>query len=102
MREQKPLYSIDHDKELLEAVKLIKEHCSKNKDCFKCIICNYPEYWEVNMTRDQIKQQMSIEDAIKVLTDTKCYGTMDIAKAVIIEYVKEHKGSEQERWRDGK
>ena len=57
------------------------------------------------MTRDQIKQQMSIEEAIQVLIDTNCYGTMDIAKSVIIEYVKEQeeqKGSEQERWREGK
>lgn len=56
------------------------------------------------MTRDQIKQRMSIEDAVQVLINTKCYGTMDIAKAVIIEYVneKEHEGSEQERWREGK
>lgn len=57
------------------------------------------------MTRDQIKQQMSIEEAIQVLIDTNCYGTMDIAKSVIIEYVKEQeeqKGSEQQRWREGK
>lgn len=54
------------------------------------------------MTRDQIKKQMSIEDAIQVLIDTKCYGTLDIAKSVIIEYVKEQEGSEQARWRDGK
>lgn len=80
------------------------------------------------MTREQIKQQMSIEDALQVLSDTNCYGTMDIAKAVIIDYVKEQEGkkeefdcsssvacllvayfvceftegSEQSRWRDGK
>ena len=56
------------------------------------------------MTRDQIKHQMSIEDAVQVLIDTKCYGTMDIAKSIIIEYIKEkeHEGLEQSRWRDVK
>lgn len=47
------------------------------------------------MTREQIKQQMSIEDALHVLSDTNCYGTMDIAKAVIIDYVKEQEGKKE-------
>lgn len=47
------------------------------------------------MTRDQIKQQMSIEEALQVLINTNCYGTMDIAKAVIIDYVKEQEGKKE-------
>ena len=47
------------------------------------------------MTRDQIKQQMSINDALQVLSNTNCYGTMDIAKAVIIDYVKEQEGKKE-------
>lgn len=47
------------------------------------------------MTREQIKQQMSIEEALQVLSDTNCYGTMDIAKAVIIDYVKEQEGKKE-------
>lgn len=47
------------------------------------------------MTREQIKQQMSISDALRVLSDTNCYGTMDIAKAVIIDYVKEQEGKKE-------
>lgn len=47
------------------------------------------------MTREQIKQQMSIEDALQVLINTNCYGTMDIAKAVIIDYVKEQEGKKE-------
>lgn len=56
MSDQKQLYSIDHGKSLLEAVELIKEHCTKIKECPECpfwddengcIIDGYPEYWEV-------------------------------------------------------
>ena len=56
MTEQKPLYSIDREKGLVEAVRLIKEHCSKKQTCLDCqfydhkegcIIYDYPEYWEV-------------------------------------------------------
>lgn len=47
------------------------------------------------MTIDQIIQQMSIEEALQVLINTNCYGTMDIAKAVIIDYVKEQEGKKE-------
>ena len=47
------------------------------------------------MTREQIKQQMSIEEALQVLINTNCYGTMDIAKDVIIDYVKEQEGKKE-------
>lgn len=45
------------------------------------------------MTREEIVNSMSLQDAIQVLKDTNCYGTMDIAKTVIL------KALEQEpRW----
>ena len=57
MTEQKPLYSIDREKGLVEAARLIKEHCSKKQSCFNChfynskegciLYRNTPEYWEV-------------------------------------------------------
>jgi len=37
------------------------------------------------MTREEIVNSMSLQDAIQVLKDTNCYGTMDIAKTVILK-----------------
>lgn len=37
------------------------------------------------MTRDEICNSMTIQDAVRVLKETNCYGTMDIAKTVIIK-----------------
>lgn len=37
------------------------------------------------MTRDEICNSMTIQDAVQVLKETNCYGTMDIAKSVIIK-----------------
>lgn len=37
------------------------------------------------MTREEIIKSMSLQDAIQVLKDTNCYGTMDIAKSVILK-----------------
>lgn len=40
------------------------------------------------MTREEIREEicnsMTLQDAIRVLKETNCYGTMDIAKSVII------------------
>lgn len=41
------------------------------------------------MAREQIKQSMTIEDAIEVFRNTNAYGTMDIAKSVILDYFAE-------------
>ena len=37
------------------------------------------------MTREEIVKSMSLQDAIQVFKDTNCYGTMDIAKSVILK-----------------
>ena len=38
------------------------------------------------MTRERLKKSMTIDDALNVLRDTNAYGTMDIAKSVILDY----------------
>lgn len=37
------------------------------------------------MTREEICNSMTVQDAARVLRDTNCYGTMDIAKNVILK-----------------
>lgn len=37
------------------------------------------------MTREEIVNSMSLQDAIQVFRDTNAYGTMDIAKTVILK-----------------
>ena len=37
------------------------------------------------MTREKIVKDMSLQDAIQVLRDTNAFGTMDIAKSVILK-----------------
>lgn len=37
------------------------------------------------MTREEVVNSMSLQDAIQILKDTNCYGTMDIAKTVILK-----------------
>lgn len=36
------------------------------------------------MTREEICNSMTVQDAVQVLKETNCYGTMDIAKSVIL------------------
>lgn len=36
------------------------------------------------MTREEICSSMTVQDAVRVLKETNCYGTMDIAKSVIL------------------
>ena len=36
------------------------------------------------MTREEICNSMTVQDAVRVLKETNCYGTMDIAKSVIL------------------
>lgn len=38
------------------------------------------------MTREEALESMTIQDAIGTLRDCNCYGTMDIAKSVILDY----------------
>ena len=57
MKKQEELYKVDYNKMLLDAVKMIKEHCSKKQTCIRecqfydnengCLLNDYPEYWEV-------------------------------------------------------
>lgn len=46
------------------------------------------------MTRENAVEQMTIEDALNVLRNTNAYGTMDIAKTVILKYFDEQKSCE--------
>ena len=41
------------------------------------------------MTREEIVNSMSLQDAIQVFKDTNTYGTMDIAKSVILKALKQ-------------
>lgn len=41
------------------------------------------------MTREEICNSMTVQDAIQVLKETNCYGTMDIAKTVILKALEE-------------
>lgn len=50
------LYTVDHNKMLLNAVKTIKEHCLKKQTCFDCqfydaiegcIVDSIPQEWKV-------------------------------------------------------
>lgn len=41
------------------------------------------------MTREGIIKSMSLQDAIQVFKDTNCYGTMDIAKSVILKVLEQ-------------
>lgn len=38
------------------------------------------------MTSDEVKNQSDIFSALQVLRGTRCYGAMDIAKGVILDY----------------
>lgn len=44
------------------------------------------------MTRKEICDSMTLQDAIQVLRDTNAYGTMDIAKSVILEALEQKTG----------
>ena len=47
------------------------------------------------MTREEIVESMSLQDAIEVLKDTNTYGTADIAKSVAIDTMRKYKEIEQ-------
>lgn len=42
------------------------------------------------MTREEIINNMSLQDAIQVLKETNTYGTMDIAKTVILKALNDY------------
>lgn len=44
------------------------------------------------MTREEIVNDMTLQDAIQILKDTNCYGTMDIAKTVILKALEQEPG----------
>ena len=59
-------------------------------ECFDSVC----ERWKNNnMDYETIRKSMTIQDAARVLRDTNCYGTMDIAKSVILRALEE-----QPRW----
>ena len=39
---------------------------------------------KANMSYEELRNSMTVQDAARVLRDTNCYGTMDIAKNVIL------------------
>ena len=47
------------------------------------------------MTREEITKSMSLQDAIQVFKDTNCYGTMDIAKSVILKALEQETVSKE-------
>ena len=59
-------------------------------ECFDSVC----ERWKKNnMDYETLRKSMTIQDAARVLRDTNCYGTMDIAKSVILRALEE-----QPRW----
>ena len=59
-------------------------------ECFDSVC----ERWKKNnMDYETLRKSMTIQDAARVLKETNCYGTMDIAKNVILKAL-----DEQPRW----
>ena len=50
------------------------------------------------MTREKIIKSMSLQDAIQVFKDTNCYGTMDIAKSVILKALEQEPRCKDCKW----
>ena len=48
---------------------------------------------KANMDYETLRNSMTVQDAARVFRDTNCYGTMDIAKNVILKALEE-----QPRW----
>lgn len=48
------------------------------------------------MTREEICNSMTVQDAVQVLKETNCYGTMDIAKTVIIKALEQQPSEDEE------
>lgn len=48
---------------------------------------------KANMDYETLRNSMTVQDAARVLMETNCYGTMDIAKNVILKALEE-----QPRW----
>ncbi len=44
------------------------------------------------MTKEELCKSMTLQDAIQVFRDTNAYGTMDIAKSVILEALEQKTG----------
>ena len=51
---------------------------------------------KANMDYETLRNSMTVEDAVRVLRDTNCFGTMDIAKNVILKALDEQ-ASEDEK-----
>ena len=49
------------------------------------------------MTREEICNSMTVQDAVRVLKETNCYGTMDIAKSVIIKALEQQSKERTEK-----
>ena len=52
------------------------------------------------MDYETLRNSMTVQDAARVLKETNCYGTMDIAKSVIIKALDEQMNSseKQNKW----
>ena len=49
-----------------------------------------------NMDYEELRNSMTVQDAARVLKETNCYGTMDIAKNVILKALDEQMSSSEE------
>ena len=57
---------------------------------------NVCERWKKNnMDYETLRNSMTVQDAARVLRDTNCYGTMDIAKNVILKALEEQMSSSE-------
>lgn len=50
---------------------------------------------KANMDYETLRNSMTVQDAARVLRDTNCYGTMDIAKNVILKALNEQMSSSE-------
>jgi len=50
---------------------------------------------KTNMSYEELRNSMTVQDAARVLRDTNCYGTMDIAKNVILKALEEQMSSSE-------
>jgi len=57
---------------------------------------NVCERWKKNnMDYETLRNSMTVQDAARVLRDTNCYGTMDIAKNVILKALEKQMSSSE-------
>lgn len=52
---------------------------------------------KANMDYEELRNSMSVQGAVRVLKETNCYGTMDIAKNVILKAL-ESRSEKPNKW----